>query len=125
MVQAAKSVKSETDKIDLTVPNGWIHKASASVQYAIENMDSSDFGKWLKQASKDIGVHNTLNNLQAVRLEELPTEADQYIKDNPKQTVFHIVNGVAFFSPAIVYEPLLGMLGFGVGGVRAGGYTIS
>ncbi|KAK5135165.1 hypothetical protein LTR08_005551 [Meristemomyces frigidus] len=116
--QAAKDVKAETDKIDLTVPNGWIHKASASVQYAIENTDS-DFGKWLKQASKDVGLNNTLNDLQAVKLEEFPSGAFQYIKDNPKQTTFHIINGVAFFSPALVYGPLLGVLGFGAGGVRA------
>ncbi|KAK5126246.1 hypothetical protein LTR85_010481 [Meristemomyces frigidus] len=122
--QAAKDVKAETDKIELTGANRWIHRAAADVQHAIDNMDSSDLGKWLKQASKDIGLHATLDDLQAVKLEELPSGAVQYIRDNPAQTVFHIVNGVAFFSPMTIYGPLLGVVGFGAGGVRAVGSLI-
>ncbi|KAK4549234.1 hypothetical protein LTR36_007692 [Oleoguttula mirabilis] len=116
----ARAVLAGQLGFDSTGPNDWVHKAAADVQHAIDHMDSSGLGKHLKQASKDIGLNATLNDLQVVKLEDLPAEALQYIKDNPTQTVFYIIEGVAFFSPATVYSPLLRIVGFSRKGVKAG-----
>lgn len=44
----------------------------------------------------------------------------QWIRDNPKQTIFYIVEGVLFFVPGGFYGPVLRWLGWGRLGVRAG-----
>ena len=75
-------------------------------------MNTTDFGLWAAQASKDIGVDQTLGDLQYARLEDLPDAALQYIKDNPTQAAFYVFNGVAFFAPGAIYGPFLLALGF-------------
>ncbi|KAK3677196.1 hypothetical protein LTR78_002734 [Recurvomyces mirabilis] len=117
--QAVKDIKAETDKIDLTVPNEWIRGAAADVKKAIGNLDESALQEWLKQASKEVGLDGTLDDLQAVKLEELPAEAWNFIEENPGQTAFYIVEGIVFIAPGAVNGPLLNVVGFGAHGVRA------
>lgn len=123
--QAATDIKAKIDKVSLTGANEWIWQAATDVQDAYDHMDSTDLGKWLKQASQDVGLNATLRDLRAVKYEDLPADALEYIKNNPAQTVFYIVNGVALFSPATVWGPLLGVLGFSPAGVGAGPYFSS
>ena len=104
----------------MTGANQWIHGAARDIRQAIEGMNSEGFAGWLKQATKDVGIQAALEDLQYVKLEEFPTKASQYVHDNPGQTVFYIVEGVVFIAPGAVYGPVLGALGFGAGGVRAG-----
>jgi hypothetical protein len=47
-------------------------------------------------------------------------ELRQWVKDNPWQTLFHVVNGVVFFAPWTATSPILVALGFGSKGPIAG-----
>jgi len=118
--QAAKDIKAETDKIDLTSANAWFSTTTRDVKQAVKQTDVTDLKTWLKKASEDAGFQIKLENLKGLKLEDLPQEVIKYIKENPGQTMFYVVNGVAFFSPGIVYGPLLKLLGFGARGVGAG-----
>ncbi|TKA67590.1 hypothetical protein B0A55_08704 [Friedmanniomyces simplex] len=118
--QALRDIRAETDKIDMTGASEWIRGAARDIQQALEGMDSDGFPGWLRQATRDIGVQTALEDLQYVKLEELPTEAWEYIHANPGQTVFYVVGGVAFIAPGVVYGPtILGTPRFGANGVRA------
>ena len=120
MEEAAKDIKAETDKIDLTGANAWFSTTTRDIKQAVKQTDVTDLKTWLKKASEDAGFQIKLENLKGLKLEDLPQEVIKYIKENPGQTMFYVVNGVAFFSPGIVYGPLLKLLGFGARGVGAG-----
>ncbi|KAK5135164.1 hypothetical protein LTR08_005550 [Meristemomyces frigidus] len=123
MEQSAKGVVSELSKIDLTAVNDWIHGVAADVQQAINQMGSeerSGFEKWLRDVNEGIGLHALLDDLQTVKLEDLPAETLRYVKENPGQKAILIISGLAFIAPGLVYGPALGLLGFGPGGVGAG-----
>lgn len=55
-----------------------------------------------------------------VKVEDMPDAVVQWIRDNPKQTTFYIVQGVAFFVPGALYGPVLSWLGWKAFGVGAG-----
>ncbi|KAK5691272.1 hypothetical protein LTR17_025719 [Elasticomyces elasticus] len=99
--------------VNLTGANEWINTAAANVQTAIENQETSEFGKCLKFASEESGLDTMLASLQAVKLEDLPSETRDYIRNNPKDTAYYVVQGVVFFTPGAVHGPLLKALGFG------------
>ena len=75
--RVSKDVKHKLDKIEVTAVNGWIHQAASDVQAALGGMNTTDFGLWVAQASKDIGLDQTLGDLQYARLEDLPYAALQ------------------------------------------------
>ncbi|KAK5691273.1 hypothetical protein LTR17_025720 [Elasticomyces elasticus] len=119
--QTGENVKAEVDKIEYQVgkkillwtyqallniikakvgriipgPNKCIHSTARYVQLAIRGMSSKGFSGWLKQATKELGIQSALHELQYVKLEELPKEAWQYIKEYPGQIVFTVLVGVA------------------------------
>ncbi|KAK3619294.1 hypothetical protein LTR56_013874 [Elasticomyces elasticus] len=99
--------KSVSPNVNLTSANEWINTAAAHVQTAIENQETTEFGKWLKVAS------------EVVKMEELPSDVLKYIKENPGKTAFYVVAGVAFFNPGGVTGPLLNLAGFEEIGHRA------
>ncbi|KAK5707438.1 hypothetical protein LTR17_020675 [Elasticomyces elasticus] len=111
--------KSYIPSANLTSANDWIDTAAANVQTATENQETSEFGKWLKFASEETGLDTMLASLQAVGLEDLPREIRDYIRNNPKDTAYHVIQGVVFFTPGSVYGPLLKVSGFGRLGHRA------
>ena len=120
---AGEGVVSELSKIGLVAVNGWINSAAATVQQAISDMSNeerSNFEKWLKNASESIGLQALLDGLQAIKLEDLPAQTVEYIKQNPRQTAFIVIGAVAFFVPALIYGPALALMGFGSGGEGAG-----
>ncbi|KAK4549233.1 hypothetical protein LTR36_007691 [Oleoguttula mirabilis] len=124
---ATKDAKAKTDNFDIAVVNEWIHKAAAAVQRAINNMGREErcrFVKWLSKASKVIGLQALLERLQAVKLEDLPAQIIQYIVEHPYQTAFFVagvvIGAIAVFAPSLIYGPVLGLMGFGSGGVVAG-----
>ncbi|WWC64102.1 uncharacterized protein I303_106709 [Kwoniella dejecticola CBS 10117] len=47
-----------------------------------------------------------------MKFKDLPEQVKDYIKEHPYQTAFHVINGVVFFAPSLVWGPVLGMLGF-------------
>jgi len=59
-------------------------------------------------------------DLQYVKFEELPEKTVKYIRENPGQTAFYVVNEVVLIAPVVVTGPLYAMFGFGAKGVRAG-----
>ncbi|KAK1067156.1 hypothetical protein LTR74_006698 [Friedmanniomyces endolithicus] len=138
--QAAKAVKGELDKVDLDgasaalhsageVFSVWTQQAVVDTKSQIENIDLSQAAKgleqsdgfegWLKQATKDVGLHTALEDLQYVNLEELPEKTARYIRENPGQTAFYVANGVVIIAPVVVTGPLYAVFGFGANGVRA------
>ncbi|KAK5707437.1 hypothetical protein LTR17_020674 [Elasticomyces elasticus] len=89
-------IKAKVDRI-IPGPNKCIHSAARYVQLAIRGMSSKGFAGWLKQATKELGIQSALHELQYVKLEELPKEAWQYIKENPRQ----ILSIVLALMPAV------------------------
>ena len=118
--EAFKSIKTQTDKIDMSGANEITHKAASSLQQAVDSMGSDGFEGWLKQASKDVGLHTALKDLQYVNFEELPEKTARYIRENPGQTAFYVANGVVMIAPVVVTGPLYAVFGVGANGVRAG-----
>jgi hypothetical protein len=114
--ERAKNIKMP----DLSGANEWIRGVAAEIQQAINNQEDSKVADWLKTATEKTGVNATLEDLQAIKLEDLPQEILDWIKANPGQTAFYVVGGVAFFAPGLLYGPLLNLVGFGAGGVRRG-----
>lgn len=55
-----------------------------------------------------------------IKWEDLPIIIKDWIKANPRQTAFHVVNGVVFFAPAAASGPILWILGFTPVGPRLG-----
>ncbi|KAK1072309.1 hypothetical protein LTR74_002621 [Friedmanniomyces endolithicus] len=115
--EAFKSIMTQTDKIDMSGANEITHEAASGLRQAVDNMGSEGFEGWLKQATKDVGLHTTLVDLQYVKLEELPEKTVKYIQENPGQTAFYVVNGVVLVAPVVVTGPLYAMFGFGANGV--------
>ncbi|WWC91294.1 uncharacterized protein L201_006237 [Kwoniella dendrophila CBS 6074] len=57
-----------------------------------------------------------LNELVSVNWNELPENIKNYVKENPKQTAFYVMNGIVFFAPSLVWSPILAIAGFtGIG----------
>ncbi|KAK4898213.1 hypothetical protein LTR27_004220 [Elasticomyces elasticus] len=83
--------KTYIPSANLTSANEWINTAAANVQTAIENQETTEFGKWLKFASEETGLDTMLASLQAVKLEDLPSETRDYIRNNPKDTAYYVV----------------------------------
>ena len=52
-----------------------------------------------------------------------PWEIKDWIQEHPYQTAFHVVNGVVTIAPGLVTTPLLGLMGFGSLGPKAGKYA--
>ncbi|KAK0357373.1 hypothetical protein LTR02_003402 [Friedmanniomyces endolithicus] len=117
--EAFKSIMTQTDKIDMSGANDITHEAASGLRQAVDNMGSEGFEGWLKQATKDVGLHTTLVDLQYVKVEELPEKTVKYIRENPGQTAFYVVNEVVLIAPVVVTGPLYAMFGFGAKGVRA------
>ncbi|KAK5699926.1 hypothetical protein LTR97_006060 [Elasticomyces elasticus] len=111
--------RSYIPSVNLTSANEWINTAAANVQTAIENQETTEFGKWLKFAGEETGLDTLLASLQAVKLEDLPRETRDHIRKNPKDTAYYVIQGVVFFTPGAVYGPLLKVSGFGRLGHRA------
>lgn len=121
---AANHIKAGIEKTNCDTIDDMTHKAAAGIQAAIDGMDKNDFEKWLKRLSEGIGLQALLDDLQAIKTEDLPAQALQYVKDHPGEVALYVVAGTVFFAPVLVYGPLLGMAGFGAGGVAAGGASI-
>jgi len=51
---------------------------------------------------------------------EYCTEIKDWIQEHPYQTAFYVANGIVFIAPGLVTSPLLGLLGFGSLGPKAG-----
>ena len=47
-----------------------------------------------------------------------------WIQEHPYQTAFYVVNGIVILAPGLVTTPLLGFLGFGSLGPKAGRYIL-
>ncbi|MCJ1378291.1 hypothetical protein MMC17_001388 [Xylographa soralifera] len=47
-------------------------------------------------------------------------EIEDWIKEHPYQTAFYVVNGIVFIAPGLITAPLLGLMGFGSLGPKAG-----
>ncbi|KAJ9666695.1 hypothetical protein H2201_003099 [Coniosporium apollinis] len=73
--------------------------------------------------STQTSLEDLKDKLVAIKYEELPKQAKDYIrtyvKEHPYQTAFHIVNGVIYFTPATLTYPVLSLLGFTSHGPRA------
>jgi hypothetical protein len=54
------------------------------------------------------------------RIQDVPSQALEWVKANPGQTCFYVTNGIMVLTPAAVSSPLLGILGFGAQGPVAG-----
>lgn len=117
--EAAKDVKAETDKIDLTGANEWIRDSASAIQDALNKENATGFEKWVSQVSTGIGLEAALEDLKYITLEDVPAETWQYIQDNPGQTAFYVVEGVALIAPGALFGPLLKVAGFGGVGHRA------
>lgn len=78
----------------------------------ITAIDLDKLENWFKREAKQMDLSRALSDLRAVKLEDLPAQVLQWIKDHPKQTTFYILDGVAFFVPGAMYLPVLRMLGF-------------
>ncbi|KAK3619295.1 hypothetical protein LTR56_013875 [Elasticomyces elasticus] len=118
--QAKDVVKAETDKINMDGANGGIHEAAKVMEEAIDGMDSDGFEGWIKKATEQLGVQTALEDLQYVKLEEVPAAARDYIKEHPDQVILFVAGSVVFLAPWVVYGPVLSGLGFGAKGVGAG-----
>ncbi|KAF7869760.1 hypothetical protein EAF04_004544 [Stromatinia cepivora] len=58
-----------------------------------------------------------------IRWEDLPNIIKEWIRANPCQTAFYVVNGVIFFASAAASGPVLWLLGFTSAGPRAASFA--
>ncbi|KJY01125.1 hypothetical protein TI39_contig302g00035 [Zymoseptoria brevis] len=98
--------------------NTWINIGASAVQKAIEAGDSN-LGGWLQTASKTVGINALLEGLVVVKLEDVPKDTLSYIRDNPKNTAYYVLNGVLIVSPGMLLGPAFAAMGFTSTGVRA------
>lgn len=54
---------------------------------------------------------------------DLSVDIQDYIRENPYQTAFYVVNGIVFFAPATSSGPILWALGFASKGPRAASFA--
>ncbi|EGP88299.1 uncharacterized protein MYCGRDRAFT_92726 [Zymoseptoria tritici IPO323] len=100
--------------------NSWINQAAMSIQKAVEAGDSSELGRWLKKASKAIGFDDLLAQLAVVKLENLPNDILNYIRENPGQVAFFVLGAVVLIAPVLVWGPAFAAMGWSAKGIQAG-----
>ncbi|SMQ50149.1 unnamed protein product [Zymoseptoria tritici ST99CH_3D7] len=94
-----------------------------SIQKAVEAGDSSELGRWLKKASKAIGFDDLLAQLAVVKLENLPNDILNYIRENPGQVAFFVLGAVVLIAPVLVWGPAFAAMGWSAKGIQAGSFA--
>jgi len=84
--------------------------ASSAYQASKACIVSIDYSKLSTDAQGKL--REAQDEILAVDYQNLPTEVKDWIKAHPYQTAFHVVGGVVFFAPGVVYRPLLWGLGW-------------
>jgi WD40 repeat protein len=95
--------------------------ASSTYQASKARIVSTDYSKLSTDAQGKL--REAQDEILAVDYQNLPTEVKDWIKAHPYQTAFHVVGGVVFFAPGVVYRPLLWGLGWTSVGPRTASVT--
>ena len=110
--------------LDLLLSSAYLaDTASSAYQASKAYIVSTDYSKLSTDAQGKL--HEAQDKILAVDYQNLPTEVKDWIKAHPYQTAFHVVGGVVFFAPGVVYRPLLWGLGWTSVGPRTGSYSHS
>lgn len=140
--QAISDVKAELDKTDLAPAGEWLEQAGKDIKHEFEKilgepcrwaeqalkdllsgLDKVDLGKvdaWLREAGLDTNLKATWDDIRTIKLEDLPEGTLRYIRENPGQTAFLVMNGVVYIAPNLVPGGALGLLGIKAGGSKLG-----
>ena len=94
---------------------------------SFDTLDVEEVRSRLAKSSNDLtavaSAHLTKakETVLAIKVEDLPAQIRDYIKEHPYQSAFYVFQGVLYLCPGTAfYGPLLKMLGFGPNGPTAG-----
>lgn len=122
--KSGEHIRRELDSLAQTDVGKWLAKhggdvtdywTAHSATTFKENLDKVDLEKadrWLAKIGLDPQLKGTWDNVRATKLEDVPEHVKNYIRDNPKQTTFYVIQGVLYFSPGVVWSPVLSLFGF-------------